>query len=134
MIVDQLARSAAFYCDSDAALGELHFGDAAANDLRAAEAAAKRRADVARLQAAAGDLGQHRCEEQRIGVADQGERYGAVWPENLFEILRRGHAGETSAQDQDAFRWQRLGQGRLGFGAEPGERKVAERLADQAER
>ena len=116
MIVNELARGAILQRDTNAPSFEIHFAHPPAHQFRATQAGAQRRADVARLQAAAGHFSQHRREQQGVGLAHQRERDGTVRAEDLLEILSGGHPRESAAQNDDVLRLRRGGLARSGSG------------------
>jgi len=51
------------------------------------------------FQAAGGNFNQHRGEQPRICVANQGERHGRIAPKLLFEMFRCCYSGEPTAKN-----------------------------------
>lgn len=95
---------------------EVNFRHAATNDCGAPEVRAERRGDVRCLEAASRNLGQHRCEQQRVRLAHQRQVDRRVKTESAFEPLGDGYAGEATAENDDV---RRLGRR---FGRRPGRR------------
>src|SRR5215469_15268231 len=69
------ARSGRLTCQNCAAGRQIYSGDAGTNERSAVQAAAQRGGDVAGLEAAAGNLGKHRSEEESVCLADKGDCY-----------------------------------------------------------
>src|SRR5579871_4491475 len=130
LIVDKVACRAVFECDSNPPSRQIHFADASPDYLSAPQAGSQRRTDVTWFQAAPGDLREHRSEEQSIGIAHQRERDGSIGPENLFEILRRGHTSESAAENDNMLRLWQGRFDRLGLGTELGQREIVQCLPD----
>src|SRR5689334_12288510 len=87
--------------DENAAALEIDAGCSRAHKIRTVEAGTKRAADVRRLQAAAGDFGQHGREQERVAFADESETDTEIGAELALQALSGGHSGETTAEDHD---------------------------------
>ncbi len=76
---------------------QIDLADAAADENRAAQNTAERRAYVTGFQAAAGHFGKHWRKEQRIGLTHERDRYRRLIPKLLLEARGGAHAREAAA-------------------------------------
>lgn len=83
---------------------EIDVADVRTHERRSVKRRPRGTADMRWFDAAARDLGEHRCEQQRIRATD--ERYvdAAICAKLSLERLCRRHSGKAAAHDDDASR------------------------------
>ncbi len=86
----------------DATVLEIDAGDLRAHDAGAMQAAAQRRGNMCRLQAAGGHFGQHRGKKERVGFTDERECNTWIVAKFFLQVHGRAHPRETAAEDDDA--------------------------------
>ena len=112
--IQTLTRLPALHADTTVV--QVDVPNPSADDPRAAQAGAQRAGNVRRLQAAGGDFGEHRREQQCVGFADQRELHQRIGAEKALQLARGADSGEPAAEDEDSllFRGWRRGW-HLGF-------------------
>src|SRR5260370_18896432 len=118
----------------DSAMFKINRSYAAPDEFRTMQAAAQRRTDMAWFKSAPGHLSEHGGEEKRIRIAHQRDGSRRVGTELLFETVRRLHAGESAAQDNDPFYHRLSLRRRYGLWAEHAFSDVAQSLGEEAKR